>query len=259
MVSSPTLTAPASITSRKPVGGFMSGWIKLHRKFKDWEWKDKPEMVALYIHILLNVNYEQKVWRGITVRRGQFITSLSKLSENTGLSVRQVRTCLKRLESTNEVTSKSTNKYHLISVANYESYQDSDKQGDKRTTNERQTNDKQTTTTKERKNKKKEKKEVYTPEFEKFWDMYGKVGNKEKAFLKYQPVTKDIGHEEILRHHDRYADYCRATSWYSKLHATSWLGGRYKDEWGVDTKPDRKFDNNPKSARQQFLERQGLA
>lgn len=135
----------------------MSGWIKIHKKLIDWEWADCPETMALWIHILLRANYEDRKWQGQMIPRGSFVTSVSILSKETGLSARQIRTSLKRLISTNEVTSKTTNRCTVISVCKYDSYQleettddkPSDKPCDKQATSKRQTSDKRATTTKE--------------------------------------------------------------------------------------------------------------
>ena len=62
------------------------------------------------------------------------MTSINKLSEETGLTVRQIRTALEHLISTGELTSKSYNKNRIITVVNYEKYQDTDKQNDKQMT-----------------------------------------------------------------------------------------------------------------------------
>lgn len=142
----------------------MAGWIKIHDKLLDWEWAECPETLALWIHLLLRANFEDKRWQGKVIPRGSFITSVGNLSKTSGLSVRQVRTSLSRLISTNEVTIEATNKYTMISICKYDSYQlnesvtdkQNDKQSDNQTTNERQTNDKQTTTTSEYKTLKKE-------------------------------------------------------------------------------------------------------
>ena len=99
------------------------GWIKLHRQFLEWEWFDSDEMVRLFLAILLMANHEDKKWHGITIRRGQILTSRDKLAEVTGLSAQQVRTCLSRFEKTGEITKKSTNKNTLITVSNYDRYQ----------------------------------------------------------------------------------------------------------------------------------------
>lgn len=135
------------------------GWIKLHRKLIEWEWYSDMKVSRLFIHLLLTVNYEEKKWRGRTVKRGSIITSLSNLSFDTGLSVREVRTCLDKLKMTNEATSESTNTFSMITITNYEKYQAIDTQPDNQETNERQTSDKRATTTKEIKEIKEVKKE----------------------------------------------------------------------------------------------------
>ena len=56
------------------------GWIKFHRKFINWEWYDDINTSRLFIHCLLRANHQDKKWRGITIKMGQFVTSLSKLS-----------------------------------------------------------------------------------------------------------------------------------------------------------------------------------
>ena len=129
----------------------MKGWIALHRQFTQWEWFDKPEMVQLFIYLLISATHEDTQWRGITIKRGQIVTSLEKIAFATSLSVRTIRTCLNRLKTTNEITVVATNKQTLITICNYDKYQgvgtDSDKRNDKQsdmptdkqTTNKRQT------------------------------------------------------------------------------------------------------------------------
>ena len=101
----------------------MEGWIKLHRKFENWEWFNISEMVHLFIYLLLSANSEDGNWRGISVKRGQLITGRTSLSENTGISQQTIRTCLNRLKSTNEITIQSTNQYSIITIIKYEDYQ----------------------------------------------------------------------------------------------------------------------------------------
>lgn len=101
----------------------MSDWIKLHRKFEKWEWRSKPEMVSLFIHMLTQANYENKKWQGHEVLRGQVIFGRLKWAEILGISEKSLRTCLERLKSTNEIITKSTNKFTLITIVKYEEYQ----------------------------------------------------------------------------------------------------------------------------------------
>lgn len=133
------------------------GWIKIHRKFLDWEWYDDINTKSLFLHLLLTANYQDKNWRGINVKRGQVITGLFSLSEQTRLSVQQLRTSLKKLESTGEISRKATNQYTIITLCKYETYQQDETGSNKRITNEQQTDNKRATTTKEVKKDKKEK------------------------------------------------------------------------------------------------------
>lgn len=124
------------------------GWIKLHRKLTSWEWYTDSKMVHLFLHILLNANHDDNKWRGIEVLRGQLITGINSLSESTGISTQSIRTCLNRLKSTSEITIKSTNKYSVITVCNYDSYQIEEKKSTSKSTrkptnNQQSTNNKQ--------------------------------------------------------------------------------------------------------------------
>lgn len=126
-------------------------WIKIHTKLLEWEWASCPETMALWLHILLRANYEDKKWQGIVIPRGSFVTSISALSSATGLTTKQVRTNMARLISTGEAASKSTNKYTIITVCKYDSYQvgedDEGKQEGNQRANEGQTKGKQRATT----------------------------------------------------------------------------------------------------------------
>ena len=101
----------------------MEGWIKLHRSLLDWGWFTEPNTLSVFIYLLLIARRESGIWHGISVEMGQAITSRDKIAKATGLSEQQVRTSLERLKSTNEITIKSTNKFTLVTIINYESYQ----------------------------------------------------------------------------------------------------------------------------------------
>lgn len=121
-------------------------YIKVFRKMLQWEWYTDSKTKALFLHCLLKANWKDTKWKGMVIKRGQFVTSLSSLSKETGLSIREVRTALTHLKTTNEVTECVTSKFRIITVLFYDEYQSSDKQNDKQATNKRQTNDKQATT-----------------------------------------------------------------------------------------------------------------
>ena len=126
----------------------MEGWIKLHRKFISWEWFDDNNMLKLFLFLLLSSNHDKATWRGIEIDRGQYLTGLNSLSEKTNISIQTLRTCLKRLERTGEIINKSTNKYRLITICNYDSYQDSQR-SDQQATNKQPTSNQQATNSKQ--------------------------------------------------------------------------------------------------------------
>lgn len=101
----------------------MEGWIKIHRKIIKWEWYKTPNMYHLFSHLLLNANHDDGKWQGIDIKKGQLITGLKSLKAETGINTQSLRTCIKRLKSTGEITVQVTNKYSIITICNYEEYQ----------------------------------------------------------------------------------------------------------------------------------------
>ena len=116
----------------------MEWFIQLHKKICEWEWYTDVPTCKLFFHILLKCNYKEVKWRWEIIKPWDFITSLEHLSQETWLTVRQVRTALEHLEKTWEVTKQSTSQYTILTLTNWASYNTQD---DKRPTNDRQTTD----------------------------------------------------------------------------------------------------------------------
>ncbi len=104
----------------------MEGWITLHRKLQDWEWYTAPNHVFLFVHLLLKANHKSGKWRGHSYSRGDVLTSLAKLSDETGLSKQNIRTILKNLAKTGEVNTLPNTKLTHLSVCKYDTYQNND-------------------------------------------------------------------------------------------------------------------------------------
>lgn len=101
----------------------MAGFIFIHRCILDWEWYKDINTKTLFFHCLLKANWEDKSWKGIDISRGSFVTSLESLSNETNLSVKQIRLSLDKLKRTNEVVVSTTNRYTLLSIVKYDDYQ----------------------------------------------------------------------------------------------------------------------------------------
>ena len=87
-----------------------TGWIKIYRSLLYWEWADVPEMVALWVRLIIRATHEDSQWHGVTISRGQLVTTTAKLAAESGLSPQQVRTCLDRLKASNQINTQTTNK-----------------------------------------------------------------------------------------------------------------------------------------------------
>lgn len=138
----------------------MASWIKIFRELLQWEWFQKAEMVQLFIYLLLKASCTDKQWQGMTVKRGQLVTSNATMRQDLRLSEQQIRTCIKRLISTGEITYKSTNRYVVITICNYDKYQEignpineqNNEQTNNQSTDEQRAINEQSTTSKEIKN-----------------------------------------------------------------------------------------------------------
>lgn len=117
------------------------GWICVHRKLLEWEWFDDHNTFRLFMYLMLKANHQDKNWKGISIKRGQHLTSLDKIVAGSGLSKSQVRTSLNKLKSTHEIAHHSNAQHTVITVVNYDSYQASDTHVSTQVTRESHTND----------------------------------------------------------------------------------------------------------------------
>lgn len=120
-------------------------WIKLHRQILNWEWYSDTNTFRVFMHCLLMAQRDDYKYRGVQLKAGQFTTGIFEMADILGLSAQQVRTALKKLEKSGEINKQSTSRYSIITVKNWNVYQ----QVNKQITNKQQTNNKQITTKQE--------------------------------------------------------------------------------------------------------------
>ena len=104
------------------------GWVKIYRKLLDNPISKKPNYLSIFIYLLLKVNHKDNdiILEGkkTIIKRGQFLTSIFSIPEFFNLSTSTVSRILKYLETERIIEKLSTNKYSLITVLNYNLYQD---------------------------------------------------------------------------------------------------------------------------------------
>ena len=141
----------------------LNGFVKLHRKMVEWGWYSDCVVKDVFIHILMVARYTPGQYMGYDMKAGQAVIGRKKMATELGFSEQQIRTALKKLESTGEITLKSTNKFTIATVENWEFYQCNDEGSNQQSTNnqptinqqitnEQPTDNQRITTSKERKN-----------------------------------------------------------------------------------------------------------
>lgn len=189
---------------------FDNGYIKLYRSVLKWEWYDDPNTFRVFIYLLLAANWEDKRWHGLTIHRGEVITTLPKLAKSVGITVQSVRTALEHLKSTGEITVKSTNRGRVITVENYEKFQVLDsspnrqdnRQINRQLTGNQQTTNRHTEEEEELKEDEEVKKRVLCA-----WDSLSSYGVKPVMALNpgttrhrlFKARLKQYGEEQIIR------------------------------------------------------------
>ena len=113
--------------------GKRTGYIKLFRSIEDnWMWNEKRKFskAEAFIYMLLAANHkERKVTIGnemLTVKRGAFITSQRKLLTAWGWGTAKVRAFLDVLKKDGMIQLQTDRMKTVISIINYETYQDAD-------------------------------------------------------------------------------------------------------------------------------------
>lgn len=105
------------------------GWVKFHRSQWDhWVSKDKPyDRNSAWTFLYSNANHQDNTilfdGRPITIKRGQLLTSIKKLSANWEWGYKMTSNFLNRLEEHIMIKQKRTSKYTLINIVNYDSFQ----------------------------------------------------------------------------------------------------------------------------------------
>jgi len=171
------------------------GYIKLYRSLIHWEWFTDQNTFRLFIYCLLRANYSDTNWRGIEVKRGEFITSLNTLAVEVNMSRQQIRTSLNKLQSTGEITQKPHSKYSVITINNYELYQESNTQTNTKAT--RNQHDSNTVSTPDNKNKKQKIQEVK--------NIYGDAV--QLTTIEYDTLIEKLGPKVTQNYIERLDEY----------------------------------------------------
>lgn len=212
------------------------GYIKLYRKMMKWGWYTDTNAKCVFLHLLFLAQYETCFFRGIKLEIGQAVTSIREISAQTGISMQSVRTAIKHLKSTQEITQCTHGKFSVFTIQNYAEHQGDNTTSNKQVTQSQHTANTEVTQTLILRNQevKKSRKEKDIP--------YGiskkKYGEFENVLLDGQEHGKlvdslgDIGAAEYI---ERLSAYLAQTGHRYKSHYATLLNW-----WRKDGKPVKR-------------------
>lgn len=224
----------------------MDGWLKLYRSILDSAVFQDAEMLKVWIWLLCNVAFEQHdticYGKVIHLKPGQIATGRKKIAQYTDLNENKVYRALTALKSLGNIEIKATNKYSIITVVNWDKYQE---ENDKRTSSEQQTNSKTTAEEQQTNNKRtqhkngKNEKEIYMcPFFDRAWELFPNKKGKSAVSKKAMRELAEAGEIVVIAAIENYKAEIQRRGTEEKyiLHGSTFFNGRWRD-YVVEDKP----------------------
>jgi len=192
-----------------------NSWVKFYRKTFDNAISSRPNYLAVWIYILCRANHKQSdiILNGKkrTLKSGEFLGSLRKISDHFSISIATVKTIIDYLESEKMLNTERTKKYTIFQVLNYDEYQN--------TEHELKSNRNQTETDKNDNNDKNilSKDNIVKQEkFKTFWD---------REYLGQNEIPKEWGfwaYEKYEKRRTPKIDLDKEIDWEFETFKTYW-------------------------------------
>lgn len=228
----------------------MDGWLKLYRSILDSAVFQDAEILKVWIWLLCNVAFEQHdticYGKVIHLKPGQIATGRKKIAQCTDLNENKVYRALTVLKSLGNIEIKATNKYSIITVVNWDKYQDenvkrtsSEQQNNSKTTTEEQQDGSKRTQHKNGKNGKKEKNIYICSFFQSVWDEYPKKLGKNKVTKAAMEQLEEAGEDAVMSAVRRYVEKIKREGTDEKyiMHGSTFFNGAWRD-YVVGDKPE---------------------
>lgn len=237
------------------------GFVKISDDLPSWAWYGDNNTLLVYIRLLLGAVWCDTDYQNVTLQRGQIATTLPKIAKENNISERQARTIIDRLKKAGKVTVKTTSKFSIITIINYDctlkevSQNDIQLTGERHT--ERQSNDSPTlyktdiqnirhtdnARAREGDGSPKALKKALETGFERFWSAYPKKTAKQAALKAWTKLRPDEGlTETILSALEwfKQTDQWRKDNGQYIPYPATWLNGK---RWEDDLKIEEEKTN----------------
>ena len=100
------------------------GWIKLHRKMREWQHYQRPSVRLVFEELLFCANTKAGWFHGIKVNRGETMVSIETICAYTGFARATVVAALNILEETKEIKRSKCWRGIRTKIMNFDKYQD---------------------------------------------------------------------------------------------------------------------------------------
>lgn len=179
----------------------MEGWVKIHRKMLENPiiCKDS-DYLSVWIYLLLNATHKEipALFKGkkIILKPGQLITGRKSISNKLKISESKIYRIINDYKSEHQIEQQTSNKNSLITIINWDKYQENEQQNEQQMNNKRTTNEQQVNTNKNVKNDN----NIYLTLFNKykerikqikFWSEKIKIANQIKEDEEFLKLTQD--------------------------------------------------------------------
>ena len=84
---------------------------------------DSPALFQVWAWCLLKANHKPKIWRGIKLQPGQFVTGRHRAAEELGMPMSSVWDRLRKIQALGNADIKSDSQYSIITICNWGRYQ----------------------------------------------------------------------------------------------------------------------------------------
>ena len=188
-----------------------NGFILLDRSLLEWQYADNVKMLGFWTYLLLEANWKDGYFKGDKIPRGSFATSIRGLSKKFGISNNTVIAWLTALQNAHQLIRESRHSYTLISIVNYDKYQDFKNRTDTPTASPTASPTAHNRTKQQGNKGKKNDDDIYTRarklldlERQRNIDAYQGNQNVEKAFDKLERIIKTVPMtESVLNNMDK--------------------------------------------------------
>jgi len=214
------------------------GYIKVWRKIADADWLKNHKLCAFWLWCLIKASHKEYDLivgsQQVHLLPGEFVFGLKSASKELKMSIQSIRTLLNFLKTSSNLTLKTTNKFSIISIVNWNTYQIQENEINTQI-NKQLTNKQQTTNNKQEcKELKNVKNNTYTSEFLLFYNSYPKKKAKDDAYKAWKQQNGNRPSIDILLsaiEKQKYSDDWLKENGRFIPYPGTWLrSGRWDDE-----------------------------